>query len=93
MNIRRFRQVLGFAIKDSLKLKKLNEEGRLYRWTIFHDMIRSFLNYNMWTNQYMEEEFYSKSQKKKLELDLFTNKKVLFGINGRRSLSLIESFL
>lgn len=54
MNIRRFRQVLGFAIKDSLKLKKLNEEGRLYRWTIFHDMIRSFLNYNMWTNQYME---------------------------------------
>ena len=68
MNIRRFRQVLGFAIKDSLKLKKLNEEGRLYRWTIFHDMIRSFLNYNMWTNQYMEEEFYSKTSEEKARI-------------------------
>lgn len=71
MNIRRFRQVWHYANRDSLELKRQNGKGNFYRLNIFIDMINSYLKYNMWTNQYLKEEFYNKSsdEKEKIGLD------------------------
>ena len=59
MNFRRFKQVWHYAKKDSIKIKEQNGKGYLYRLNIFLDMIYSYLKYNMWTNQYVKEEFYN----------------------------------
>ena len=65
MNIRRFRQVWHYANRDSLELKRQNGKGNFYSLYIFIDMINSYLKYNMWTNQYLKEEFYNKSSDEK----------------------------
>jgi acetyltransferase-like isoleucine patch superfamily enzyme len=70
MNIRRFRQVWHYANRDSLELKRQNGKGNFYRLNIFIDMINSYLKYNMWTNQYLKEEFYNKSSDEKERLGL-----------------------
>lgn len=74
MNIRRLRQVWHYANKDSLELQNNLGEGCFYRLNIFIDMIYSYLKYNIWTNQYLKEEFYNKSSEEKLRIGLDYNR-------------------
>ncbi len=75
MNFRRFKQVWHYAKKDSIKIKEQNGKGYLYRLNIFLDMIYSYLKYNMWTNQYVKEEFYNKSSEEKEKIGFEYKKK------------------
>lgn len=70
MNYRRYKQVLKYSIIDSKKIKdqKLSNKNRFF---IFLDMLSCFINYKMWTNQYMNESFYQKSKLEKKKIGQF----------------------
>lgn len=62
MDIRRFIQVSRYAWKES---KDLSAETGKSRLSLFFDMLHCYRRYLMWTNQYMKEKFYQKSQEER----------------------------
>ena len=62
MDIRRFIQVSRYAWKES---KDLSAETGKSRLSLFFDMLQCYRRYLMWTNQYMKEKFYQKSQEER----------------------------
>lgn len=54
----RFRQVLKYALQQSKEL--VPKTGRSRFW-LFCDMMRCYRKYLMWTNQYVKEQFWSRS--------------------------------
>lgn len=54
----RFRQVSHYAWRQSKEIAPQTGKSRLW---LFCDMIRCYRKYLMWTNQYVKEQFWSKS--------------------------------
>lgn len=54
----RFRQVLKYALQQS---KELVPKAGKSRFWLFCDMLRCYRKYLMWTNQYVKEQFWSRS--------------------------------
>lgn len=54
----RFRQVSQYAWRQSKEIAPQTGKSRLW---LFCDMIRCYRKYLMWTNQYVKEQFWSKS--------------------------------
>ncbi|MBR6963361.1 MAG: acyltransferase [Prevotella sp.] len=57
----RFRQVSHYAWLQSNDIAKAENKGLSFRVKIYFDMMRSFLKYRMWTNQYIKENFYKRT--------------------------------
>ena len=57
----RFRQVSHYAWIQSNDIAKAENRGASYRLKIYYDMMRCFLKYRMWTNQYVKENFYKRT--------------------------------
>ena len=57
----RFRQVSHYAWHQSKDIAKAEKKGVSYRIKIYCDMMRCFLKYRMWTNQYVKENFHKKT--------------------------------
>ena len=65
MDIRRFIQVSHFAWAQAKVMSK-GEGKKLYgRLRIYIDMLYCFLKYRMWTNQYIKEQFWTKSDEER----------------------------
>lgn len=60
--MKRFIQVSSYAWKES---KDLSAETGKSRLSLFFDMLQCYRKYLMWTNQYMKEQFYQKSQEER----------------------------
>lgn len=54
----RFRQVSQYAWRQSKEIAPQTDKSRLW---LFCDMMRCYRKYLMWTNQYVKEQFWSKS--------------------------------
>lgn len=65
MDIRRFIQVSHFAWTQSNGISKNEGRGLDNRLRIYIDMIYCFLKYRMWTNQYVKEQFWKKSDEER----------------------------
>ena len=61
MDFSRTKQVLCYAWLHSAEVKQREGKSVSSRVFIFIDMMRCFLKYRMWTNQYVKECFYSKT--------------------------------
>lgn len=57
----RFRQVSHYAWLQSKDIAKAENKGTSYRLKIYYDMMRCFLKYRMWTNQYIKENFHKRT--------------------------------
>lgn len=57
----RFRQVSHYAWLQSKDMAKAENKGTSYRLNIYYDMMRCFLKYRMWTNQYVKENFHKRT--------------------------------
>lgn len=57
----RFRQVSHYAWLQSKDMAKAENKGTSYRLNIYYDMMRCFLKYRMWTNQYIKENFHKRT--------------------------------
>ena len=57
----RFRQVSHYAWLQSNDIAKAEDRGASYRLRIYYDMMRCFLKYRMWTNQYVKESFHKRT--------------------------------
>ena len=61
-------QVVHYAWLQSKDIAKEKQRGKLYRYKIFFDMLRCFLKYRMWTNQYVKEQFHKRTTKEREEI-------------------------
>ena len=57
----RIRQVSHYAWLQSKDMAKAENKGTSYRLNIYYDMMRCFLKYRMWTNQYVKENFHKRT--------------------------------
>lgn len=57
----RFRQVSHYAWLQSKDVAMTENKGSSYRLKIYYDMMRCFLKYRMWTNQYIKENFHKRT--------------------------------
>lgn len=57
----RIRQVSHYAWLQSKDIAKAENKGTSYRLNIYYDMMRCFLKYRMWTNQYVKENFHKRT--------------------------------
>lgn len=64
----RLRQVVHYAWLQSKDIAKEEQRGKLYRCKIFFDMLRCFLKYRMWTNQYLKEHFHTRTTEEREEI-------------------------
>lgn len=64
----RFFQVAHYAWLQSNDLAKEEQKGKLYRFKIFFDMLRCFIKYRMWTNQYVKEQFHKRTTEERKEI-------------------------
>lgn len=71
----RFRQVSQYAWRQSKEIAPQAGKSRLW---LFCDMIRCYRKYLMWTNQYIKEQFWSKSnqERERIGVDYFEKGKV-----------------
>ena len=77
MNIRRLRQVIEYGWKDASTLSKGSGVQR-GRWSIFIDILRCFLKYNVWSNQYKKESLHLLSGEEKKKICLSYQEKNTF---------------
>lgn len=64
----RIRQVSYYAWKHSRDVSRLPEGKN--RYAVFADMLYCYLKYNMWTNQYLKEKFYARTNSERHETGL-----------------------
>ncbi len=64
----RFRQVSYYAWCQSNDIANAEKKGSLYRIKIYYDMMRCFLKYRMWTNQYIKENFHRRTSEEREEI-------------------------
>ncbi len=64
----RFRQVSHYAWLQSNNIAKAENKGSSYRLKIYYDMMRCFLKYRMWTNQYVKESFHKRTTEERDEI-------------------------
>lgn len=64
----RFRQVSHYAWFQSNDIAKAENKGISYRLKVYYDMLRCFLKYRMWTNQYIKENFHKKTTEERKEI-------------------------
>lgn len=64
----RLRQVTHYAWLQSKDIAKEEQRGILYRIKIFFDMLRCFMKYRMWTNQYIKEHFHKRAADERKEI-------------------------
>ena len=64
----RLRQVSHYAWIQSVDIAKAENRGTSYRLKIYYDMMRCFLKYRMWTNQYVKENFYKRTAEEREEI-------------------------
>ncbi len=64
----RFRQVSHYAWIQSFDIAKAENKGASYRLKIYYDMMRCFLKYRMWTNQYIKENFHKRKAVEREEI-------------------------
>lgn len=64
----RFRQVSHYAWLQSNDIAKAENKGVSYRLKIYYDMMRCFLKYRMWTNQYVKENFHKRTTEERDEI-------------------------
>lgn len=57
----RIRQVSHYAWLQSKDIAKAENKSTSYRLKIYYDMMRCFLKYRMWTNQYVKENFHKRT--------------------------------
>ena len=57
----RFLQVSHYAWLQSKDIAMAENKGISYRLNIYYDMMRCFLKYRMWTNQYIKESFHKRT--------------------------------
>lgn len=71
----RFFQVAKYAWKQSEELASQTGKSRLW---LFYDMLNCYKKYLMWTNQYIKEQFWSKSnqERERIGADYFEKGKV-----------------
>lgn len=63
MNFRRIKQVWKYGKKHAEKIS--SENPSLKKGVIFRDILRCYWKYNMWSNQYLKEKFWTLSSEKK----------------------------
>lgn len=64
----RFRQVSHYAWLQSNDIAKAENKGTSYRLKVYYDMMRCFLKYRMWTNQYVKENFHKRTTEERDEI-------------------------
>lgn len=64
----RFQQVSHYAWQQSNDIAKAENQGAIYRLKIYVDMMRCFLKYRMWTNQYVQEDFHHKTETERQDI-------------------------
>ena len=64
----RFRQVSHYAWHQSNDIAKEENKGTSYRLKIYYDMMRCFLKYRMWTNQYVKENFHKRTPEEREDI-------------------------
>lgn len=64
----RFLQVSHYAWLQSNGIAKAENRGASYRLKIYFDMMRCFLMYRMWTNQYVKENFHKRTAEEREEI-------------------------
>lgn len=64
----RFRQVSHYAWLQSNDIAKAENKGTSYRLKIYCDMMRCFMKYRMWTNQYVKENFHIRTTEERDEI-------------------------
>lgn len=71
----RFRQVSQYAWRQSKEIAPQTDKSRLW---LFCDMMRCYRKYLMWTNQYVKEQFWSKSnhERERIGADYYEKGKV-----------------
>lgn len=91
MNLRRMKQVWKYGIKHAEQIA--SENPNVKQKAIFHDILRCYCKYGMWSNQYLKEKFWELPSEKRKEIgekyllknkereewlkDYFNNKKFL----------------
>lgn len=68
MDVRRLIQVSHYAWIQSCDIAKVENKGASYRLKIYYDMMRCFLKYRMWTNQYIKENFHKRTAEEREEI-------------------------
>lgn len=64
----RFQQVSRYAWIQSKDVANAEQQGSRYRIRIYLDMMRCFLKYRMWTNQYVNENFHKRTPEEREEI-------------------------
>lgn len=64
----RLRQVSHYAWIQSSDIAQTENKGATYRLKIYYDMMRCFLKYRMWTNQYTKENFHKRTVEERKEI-------------------------
>lgn len=65
MNIKRLRQVLKYGWLHAGQIASHEDKGLRFRMGVFIDVIYCYLTYNMWSNEYMKEEFFFLEKEKR----------------------------
>ena len=68
MNTRRIRQILKYGWTHSGNIAEAENRSLIFRIRIFMDIIHCFFAFKMWSNQYLNEKFYSLPKEKRIEL-------------------------
>ncbi len=58
----RIKQVIKYGWKHSKVIANKQDRGLSYQLAIFFDILYCFKKYRMWSNQYLQEEFYLKTK-------------------------------
>lgn len=61
----RFRQVSHYAWQQSSDIAESEGKNSIFRLKIFFDMLNCYHKYRMWTNQYVKERFYLKTEEER----------------------------
>ena len=65
MDSLRLFQVSRYAWLQSNDIVKVENKGTSYRLKIYYDMMRCFMKYRMWTNQYVKENFHKRTSEER----------------------------
>lgn len=68
MDARRVKQVLKYAGVHSKKIRENEDKGFLFQIRVYYDIVKCYLKYKMWSNQYLKEEFYKKTKEERKDI-------------------------